>query len=253
MQSDDLHRIKSLIFGAILGLFWTSSAQADGLSVFSAASLRDATLALSEVYVEDGGARPVSVFAASSAVARQIAQGAPADVALLADVEWADWLRDNADVLAVAPIAGNRLVLLTRSDAKLNDIRDLERALEGGVLAMAQVDAVPAGRYGKAALEHASVWDGVSAQVIQAANVRAALRFVELGEAPFGIGYASDLKALPELNEAFSFAPDSHAPIVYVAVQITPQGADFMTFLKSDAAQSVLSDWGFTPLPDMHD
>ncbi|MDA9208491.1 molybdate ABC transporter substrate-binding protein [Octadecabacter sp.] len=223
---------------------------AEGVTVFVAASLREATEALSAQYHAQSGDQPVLVFASTSAVARQVSQGAPADVALLADQEWADWLVRQGGVSEIAPFAGNRLVLVSGGSQNLERISDLTDALGSGVLAMAQPDAVPAGRYGKAALVHSGLWEDLSPQIVQAANVRAALRFVERGEAPFGIGYASDLVALPGLHEVYSFAPDSHPPIVYVAAQATPEGADFMTFLQSDTAQEILQTWGFSPAPD---
>ena len=221
--------------------------QADEVKIFAAASLRDAAQELSAQYSAQTGEETVLVFAASSAIARQIANGAPANVALLADQEWADWLVEQGVVSDVAPFAGNRLVLISADGTRFDDIAEFPATLGSDVLAMAQTETVPAGRYGKAALETASLWDVLSPQIVQAANVRAALRFVERGEAPFGIGYASDLVALPNLNEAYSFAPDSHAPIVYVAAQTTPEGADFMTFLQSDVAQAILQVWGFSP------
>ena len=249
LQSYRLIRAQRLLLATIVAVLTGQTLQADEVKIFAAASLRDGAQELAAQYSAQTGEETVLVFAASSAIARQIANGAPANVALLADQEWADWLTEQGVVSDVVPFAGNRLVVFSADDTRFDDIAEFPVALGRDVLAMAQTETVPAGRYGKAALETANLWDVLSPQIVQAANVRAALRFVERGEAPFGIGYASDLVALPNLNEVYSFAPDSHAPIVYVAVQITPEGAGFMTFLQSDVAQAILQVWGFSPAP----
>lgn len=249
LQSDCLQTVKRVAaLGFAMLLLGGHSAQADSVTVFAAASLRESAQDLSAQYLAQTGDEPLLVFAGSSAIARQVAQGAPADVVLLADQQWADWLEDQQAVMRAAPFAGNALVVVSRAQPILTDIAHLPDALGDGVLAMAQVDAVPAGRYGKAALEGAGLWSTLVPQIVQAANVRAALRFVERGEAPFGIAYASDVVALQNLNAVYSFAPDSHPPIVYVAAQVTPEGAGFMTFLQSDAAQDILQGWGFSPV-----
>ena len=245
------YRIKALKCQLIVAMSLFLGAQAalaDGVSIFAAASLREATQELGVQYFDQTGESPLQVFAASSAIARQAANGAPADVLLLADQDWADWLVGQGHGVDVKPFAGNQLVLVSSDEITLTDINELPAALGRDVLAMAQVDTVPAGRYGKSALEAAGLWDVLSPQIVQAANVRAALRFVERAEAPFGIAYASDLTALPELNEVYRFDPDSHVPIVYVALQVTQEGAGFMTYLQSDAAQEILQRWGFAPV-----
>ena len=251
MQNQGLNFVKTGAFLAIAAFLTGASVRADPITVFAASSLRDATEALSTQFEDTYGQNVVLVFAATSAVARQLSQGAPADVVLLADQEWGDWLVDEQVVEAIVPFAGNRLVI-AGLDSTGFDVSDLAQTLGDDVLAMAQVNAVPAGRYGKAALETAGLWQTLFPQIVQAANVRAALRFVEQGEAPFGIGYASDLVALPTLTEVYRFAPDSHPSIVYVSAQATPEGGDFMSFLQSDAAQSTLQDWGFTPRADLN-
>lgn len=251
LQSRCLQTVKYLSAALILACWNAVAVQAESVTIFAAASLRDAAQDLSAQYAVQTGDEPVLVFAATSAIARQVAQGAPADVVLLADQDWADWLVGQADDWKTAPFAGNSLVLVSGGEIKIDNIDELPATLGFDVLAMAQVETVPAGRYGKAALENAGLWDSLSPQIVQAANVRAALRFVERGEAPFGIGYASDLVALPELNEVYRFAPDSHPPIIYVAAHGTPEGADFMTFLQSDSAQGILQTWGFLTVADL--
>jgi len=226
------------------GFAVATSAAADSVTVFAASSMHDALGAVAERYEAETQADVTLVFAASSTVARQAAQGAPADAVVLADVEWADWLVENSDVGDMVPVAGNDLVLIGRDEVVLGD--GIVAALGDGLLAMAQIDAVPAGRYGKAALEHLELWDALSPRIIQAANVRAALRFVQIGEAPLAIGYASDTVAFADLTVVYEFAPDAHAPIVYSGGSFTPQGAEFVTFLQSDQGQEILANWGFS-------
>lgn len=222
---------------------------AQEVTVFAAASLRDALGTIAAEYQRETDVDVVLVFAASSAIARQVAQGAPADVVLLADEDWGKWLIDQGTVGGVDVFASNRLVLVARGDTGLVP-PDLSQILEGELIAMAQVDAVPAGRYGKSALTSLGLWDDVAQNVVQAANVRAALRFVQRGEVGFGIGYASDLIALPDLHEVYGFGADTHPMIVYSGAHLTKQGDDFMTYLQSVTAQDVLGDWGFAPVPD---
>ena len=168
---------------------------------------------------------------------------------LLADEEWASWLVAQGTVAQVTPFVGNRLVLIGQGiDPVSSD--ELAGVLADQMIAMAQIETVPAGRYGQAALVSLGLWDQVQQQIVQAANVRAALRFVERGEVLFGIGYASDLVALPRLSEIYGFAPDSHPMIVYSRAHLTPNGKEFMAFLQSSTAQDVLGDWGFSALPD---
>ncbi|KAG1713635.1 Molybdate-binding protein ModA [Nymphon striatum] len=239
---------KQLIVSAIWMLSATSLV-AQEVTVFAASSLRDALGTVAAEYERETGVKVVMVFAASSAVARQVAQGAPADVVLLADEEWGAWLVDQGVVEQVEAFIGNRLVLIGKGIDPVSQA-DLATLLDGQLIAMAQTDAVPAGRYGQAALLSLGLWDRFEPHVVQAANVRAALRFVERGEVLFAIGYASDLVALPELSEIYSFAPDSHPMIVYSGADLTPQGENFMAYLQSVTAQNILGDWGFAPLLD---
>jgi molybdate transport system substrate-binding protein len=228
------------------GFVVATSAAADSVTVFAASSMHDALGVVAKHYEAETQADVTLVFAASSTVARQAAQGAPADVVVLADVAWADWLIENSDVGDMVPVAGNDLVLIGRNDATVED--GIIAALGEGMLAMAQIDAVPAGRYGKAALDHLGLWDALSPRIIQAANVRAALRFVQIGEAPLAIGYSSDAVAFADLTVVYEFAPDAHAPIVYYGGRFTLRGADFVTFLQGEQGQEILASWGFSPV-----
>ncbi|WP_281983761.1 molybdate ABC transporter substrate-binding protein [Thalassorhabdomicrobium marinisediminis] len=236
---------------AICGALWTlagTPGAAEPVTIFAAASLRDAVGDVTAAFEAETGQDTTLVFAASSAIARQAAAGAPADVMLLADVDWADWLVEQGVLETVIPVAGNALVVVGRAPGQLESAQDLPDALGDGVLAVAQVDAVPAGRYAKAALTSLGLWDALAPRAVQADNVRAALRFVERGEAALGIGYASDLVALPDLHEIYRFAAETHPPIIYAGGAITPAGAPFMAYLVEPAAQDILSDWGFLPV-----
>lgn len=226
------------------------AAAADTLTVFAASSLRDAVEDMAADYEAATGADVVTAYAASSALARQVALGAPADVVLLADRDWADWLVSEGVVSKARDFASNRLVLLTRDGQVFDDITEFPTLMGDGPLAMAQIEAVPAGRYGRQALGELGLWSTLEARVIQAANVRAALRFVDLGEAPYGIGYASDLVAFPTLVEAYAFPPDSHIPITYAGATLSPEGAAMMAFVLSPDGQAVLARWGFLPPPE---
>ena len=241
-----------LLFSVFSLIALPSVAQAemspDTITVFAASSLRDALGEVAQQYTTETGKNVVLVFAASSKIARQVADAAPADVVLLADQDWSGWLVTQGAVAQMMAFAGNQLVLVGRDHAPISDSQDIEIVLGDGVLAMAQVDAVPAGRYGKAALVSLGIWDSIAPRVVQAANVRAALWFVERGEAPLGIGYASDLVALPMLKQVYVFAPDTHPDIVYSGAEVTLKGADFMAYLQSVIAQDTLARWGFSNL-----
>ncbi|MCF2869828.1 molybdate ABC transporter substrate-binding protein [Octadecabacter sp. G9-8] len=226
------------------------SVTADDITVFAASSLRDALGTVAAEYEAETDVTVTLVFAASSAIARQVAQGAPADVVLLADQAWGHWLIDEGIVQKVDPFASNRLVMVARDQIQV-DRQNLAQIIGDNLVAMAQVDAVPAGRYARAGLVSLGVWDRIEQQVVQAANVRAALRFVQRGEVRFGVGYASDLVALPDLVEIYAFAPDTHEMILYSGAHLTQQGNDFMIYLQSVTAQDILGDWGFAPLPDL--
>ncbi len=230
-------------------------AAASGVTVFAAASLKTA---LDQIVTEwqAGGGAPVSVaYAGSSVLARQIEQGAPADMFLSADEAWMDSV-EKAGVLkpaSRADLLGNALVLVAHDPAArpvlLDKGADLAGLLGQGKLAMALVDSVPAGIYGKQALSALGQWDRVAPQVAQADNVRAALALVSTGEAPYGIVYATDAVADHGVTVVGTFPEDSHVPIVYpVALTATagPEAAGFLAYLKGAKARAVFVAQGFT-------
>ncbi|MEL6959759.1 MAG: molybdate ABC transporter substrate-binding protein [Pseudomonadota bacterium] len=218
----------------------------DRVFIYAAASLQDAIDDATDVYENMTGIRVTPVYASTSAVARQIVAGAPADAVILADEEWGYWLAGQINLPAAVIVARNRLVLLGHPDAPmLSAIDQLSQALGDSPLAMADVEAVPAGQYGKAALTALGLWEQLEGRVVQAADVRAALRFVASGDVPFGVGYASDAVAMPDLSVAFNFPTETHRAIFYPAYSLTPSGAGFVEFLASEDGQDVLTEWGF--------
>ncbi|MET0270621.1 MAG: molybdate ABC transporter substrate-binding protein [Sphingomonas sp.] len=224
--------------------------------VLAAASLQESLTEAAGAWAARGHPLPRLSFAASSALARQVMAGAPADLFLSADTEWMDALAEKRLIVAGtrADLLANRLVLVTPSTrpARLA-IRPgfpLARALGEGRLAMADPDAVPAGRYGQAALTKLGVWPAVSARVARAENVRAALALVERGAAPFGIVYATDARASGKVVVAGVFPAASHPPIVYPVARLTsaasPDTEGFRRFLASPAARAIFLRHGFT-------
>ncbi len=225
------------------------------LVVFAAASLKTA---LDEVSAAYGAGKVTVSYAASSALAKQIEEGAPADIFISADMDWMNTLGEASLVKAgsVVKLLGNELVLVAPADSAVTGTIekgfDLAKALNGGKLAMADTKSVPAGKYGKAALISLGLWDSVSAHVVQAENVRAALKLVALKEAALGVVYASDAVAEPLVKVVGTFPADSHVPIIYpvgvVSASANAQAAAFMTFLQSPAADAIFAKDGFQVL-----
>ena len=196
-------------------------AQSD-MVIFAAASLKNALDEIATGWSKDTGKpMPKISYAASSALAKQIEQGAPADLFISADLDWMDYLAGKNLIKADTRfnLLGNKIVLIAPKDSKLTsvDIKgpDLAKALNGGRLSMANVDSVPVGKYGKAALEKLGAWNDVKDHLAQAENVRAALLLVSRGEAPLGIVYSTDAAAEPNVKIVASFPEDSHPPIIY--------------------------------------
>ena len=227
-----------------------------GLTVFAAASLKEALDDAAAAYRKQTGV-PVRVsYAASSALARQIEQGAPADVFFSADLEWMDYLqqRNRLDVATRRSLLGNRLVLIAPRASKAQvDLRrpaTLLAALGDGRLAVGQTRTVPAGKYAKASLESLSLWNGVRPRLAESESVRAALMLVARGETPLGIVYASDAKAEPGVRVVATFPEDSHPPIVYPVAALrgarAAQAARFVQWLASPAADALFTKRGFT-------
>lgn len=244
-----------VIFGVVCALsamFAAVPAHAQSLTIFAAASLKDA---LDDVVRSYPAAKVVVSYGASSALAKQIENAAPADVFISADLDWMDYLqtRNLIDKSTRVNLLRNRLVLIApaNSDAKL-EIKPgfaLAQALGDGRLSMANPDSVPAGKYGKAALQHLGVWTAVAGKVAPAADVRAALVLVSRGEAPFGIVYRTDAIADKNVRIVGEFPDGSHPPIIYpAAVTAGSKNAHarpFLKYLGSPAAQAIFAKYGF--------
>ena len=229
-------------------------AQRAAPTVLAAASMQEAMNDAADAWARAGHARPVIAFAASSALARQIEAGAPADLFVSADAEWMDELQ-RRNLLAPgtrAIVARGRLVVVAPpGTASLNGRRgaSLARVLAVGPLAMADPASVPAGRYGQQALTRMGAWDEVAPRVVRAENVRAALALVERGAAPYGIVYATDARASTRVRVVGVFPPNSHAPIVYPLARLArsrnPSAESFRRYLLSSAGQAILARRGF--------
>ncbi|WP_235912007.1 molybdate ABC transporter substrate-binding protein [Mesorhizobium xinjiangense] len=228
----------------------------DRLVVFAAASLKNALDEINAAWADKTGEPAAISYAGSSALARQIEQGAPADIFISANLDWMQHLSGN-DLTrrgSETRLLGNSLALIAPagSDVTLTIAPGfaLKEKLAGGRLAMAQADAVPAGIYGKAALEFLGVWDDIRTEIAQAENVRAALKLVSTGEAPLGIVYRTDAAADTAVRIVGTFPDESHPPIVYpaaiLAASKNPRAEAFMAFLSSPPAIAAFERQGFT-------
>jgi molybdate transport system substrate-binding protein len=241
----------------LVGVALPGAARAEAV-VFAAASLKTALDEVAGLWETEAGKDVTISYAASSALAKQIEEGAPADLFLSADLDWMDELagkgliRDETRV----NLFGNRIVLIAPADSELalavGPGMDLAGALGDGRLAMANPDAVPAGKYGKAALQSLGVWESVADKVAAAENVRAALAFVSRGEALLGIVYQTDAAAEPGVKVVGAFAEETHPPIIYPAAltasSTNPDAESFLQFLRAENARAVFVRQGFIVL-----
>ena len=228
---------------------------ADGLTVFAAASLKNAMDEIAARFERETGHAVAVSFAGSSALARQIRYGAPADIFISANPGWMDALEREGliDPASRFDLLGNALVLVAHgrdaAEVEIAPGMDLAAMLGEGRLAMTLVDAVPAGIYGKAALERLGAWEAAAPRVAQADNVRAALALVSSGEAPLGIVYATDAAADDNVTVVGTFPAGAHPPIVYpaaaVAASRNPHKSRFLAWLRGPAAREAFERQGF--------
>jgi molybdate transport system substrate-binding protein len=249
---------KSVALIASLLLSLATPLSAETVSVFAAASLKTALDQVAAEFKAKTGNDVVISYAGSNALAKQILNGAPADIFLSANTQWMDEV-ESAGLIAAdgrKDLLGNSLVLVAYGkDAKpvsLDQSFDLAKALNGGKLAMAMVDSVPAGQYGKSALTSLGLWDSVKASVAQSDNVRSALALVATGEAPLGIVYATDAAAEDNVTVIASFPPESYPEITYPAALLTEahDKADkaFFEALSAPEAGAIFTAQGFSVL-----
>src|SRR5262249_7745717 len=241
------------------GLFSGSppvSAQEKTLTVFAAASMKNALDDVDAAYTRKTGVRLAVSYAASSALMKQIEQGAPADVFVSADLDWMDY-GSQKKVIADATrvnLLGNKIVLIAPKESKLANVTigpgfDLAKLAGDGRVTTGDVKAVPVGKYAKAALEKLGAWAAAEPKMAMAENVRAALALVARGEAALGIVYETDAKVEPGVKIVGVFPDDSHAPIIYpVAATPTakPETNDYLAFLRSGTAKAIFEKYGFT-------
>jgi molybdate transport system substrate-binding protein len=242
--------ILSLLLAAPL-----SQAAPPELTVFAAASLTDALGEIGKSYEAQGKGKIIASYASSSDLARQIEHGAPADLFISADQQWADYLdqRGLLDKPSRLDLLRNELVLIAPagSPVKLAIAPNfkLAEALAGNRLAVGDPDHVPAGIYARQALESLGVWASVEPNLARAGSVRAALLFVERGDCPLGIVYRSDAQSDPKVQVVGIFPPTSHSPVVYPAAMIvghhSPQAVEFLHFLSTPEAAAVFHHYGF--------
>lgn len=234
-----------------------AEAKAEDVTVFAAVSLKNALDNVAAAYAADTGKDVVISYAASNALARQIEAGAPADIFFSADLAWMDYLDERGLIRSDTreTLLGNEIVLVAPAGSPatiaLEPGADLAALLGAdGRLAMANVDSVPAGKYGRAALEALGIWPRVADRVVQAENVRAALAFVATGEAPLGIVYKTDANSEQRVKSIAAFPADSHPPILYpvamTAASANPEAKAFFDFMCSDAARPAYEEQGFT-------
>ena len=228
----------------------------ESLPVFAAASLKNALDDIDAAFAKASGIKVTASYAASSTLAKQIEEGAPADVFASADIDWMDYAQQKKIIKNDTRInlLGNRLVLIAPKDSPLGDVAigpgfDLAALAGDGRIVTGDVRAVPVGKYAKAALEKLGAWAAAEPKFAMTENVRAALTLVARGEAPLGIVYETDAKVEPNVKIVGAFPADSHPPIIYpvaLTVNAKPEAAQYLAFLRSPAAKAVFETYGFT-------
>jgi molybdate transport system substrate-binding protein len=246
---------------AIFALFTTlalsfAAGQDRTLTVFAAASMKNALDDLNAAFSQSTGVKVVASYAASPALMKQIEQGAPADVFVSADLDWMDYgsqkkvIKDETRI----NLLGNRLVLIAPRNSKLDNVAveagfNLAQLAGNDRIATADVRAVPVGKYAKAALENLRAWEAAAPKFAMTENVRAALMLVAREEAALGIVYATDAKVEPGVKIIGTFPEGSHPAIVYpVAATMTakPEAVSYLTYLRSGNAKRIFEQYGFT-------
>ena len=247
----------ALLAGAAIGLR-SADAQEKTLTVFAAASMKNALDEVDAAYTKKTGVNLKVSYAASSVLMKQIEQGAPADVFVSADLDWMDYgsqkkvIKDDTRV----NLLGNKIVLIAPKDSKIDHVTigpgfDLAKLAGDGRVTTGDVKSVPVGKYAKAALEKLGAWAAVEPKMAMAESVRAALALVARGEAVLGIVYETDAKVEPAVKVVGAFPEDSHPPIIYPVAATTtakPETDDYLAFLRSQAAKTIFEKYGFTVL-----
>lgn len=217
------------------------------VTVFAAASLKDVLDEAAASWPE----KVVVSYGGSGLIARQVAQGAPADLVVLANAEWTKWLAaQGRDMQAIGDLASNRLVLIAPSGSEAFDPANLSQHLGDGRLAIGNTLGVPAGIYARQWLEATGLWPQVSTRLAETENVRAALALVARKEALLGVVYASDALADPSVSVLYAVPPEFHDPIRYPMALLDDRAAGFARFLQGDEGRTILGRHGFLPPED---
>jgi molybdate transport system substrate-binding protein len=226
------------------------------LTAFAAASMKNAVDDINAAFTKASGIKVVSSYAASSALAKQIESGAPADLFASADLEWMDYVAKKNLIKPDTRVnlLGNRLVLIAPKDSKIGNVTigqgfDLAKLAGDGRIATGDVRAVPVGKYAKAALEKLGSWQAAEPKFAMAENVRAALTLVSRNEAVLGIVYETDAKVDKGVKIVAKFPGDSHPAIIYpvaLTKDAKPQAAKYLDFMKSNMAKTIFETYGFT-------
>jgi len=250
-------------FFAAFAILWGSafspaSAGDKTLTVFAAASMKNALDDIDAAFTARTGVKVTASYAASSMLAKQIEQGAPADIFVSADTDWMDYAiaKKNINEPTRVNLLGNSIVLIAPKDSKIDQVTiaqgfDLAKLAGDGKIATGDVKSVPVGKYAKAALEKLGAWQAAEPKFAMADSVRAALTLVARGEAVLGIVYSTDAKVEPGVKIVGTFPADSHPPIIYpVAATSTAksEAKEYLDYLHSSAAKTVLEKYGFTYL-----
>jgi molybdate transport system substrate-binding protein len=261
-----MHRLAGIslvAFTILFGSNWSPAQAQDksgdnSLTVFAAASMKNALDEVDAAYTAKTGVKISASYAASSTLAKQIEQGAPADVFVSADTDWMDYAigKKNINEPTRVNLLGNSIVLIAPKDSKIDTVAigpgfDLSKLAGGGKIATGDVKAVPVGKYAQAALEKLGAWQAAAPKFAMAESVRAALALVARGEAVLGIVYSTDAKVEPGVKIIGTFPADSHPAIIYpVAATSTakPDATGYLAFLKTSAAKAIFEKYGFTYL-----
>jgi molybdate transport system substrate-binding protein len=253
-----MHRLARylIVLSMLFGLACPPAfAQDKSLTVFAAASMKNALDEIDAAYTAKSGIKIVVSYAASSALAKQIEQGAPVDIFASADIDWMDYAiaKKTINELTRVNLLGNSIVLIAPRDSKTDKVTigpgfDLAKLAGDGRIATGDVKAVPSGKYAKAALEKLGAWQAAETKFAMAESVRAALTLVARGEAVLGIVYSTDAKVEPGVKVIGTFPADSHPAIIYPVAATTtakPETSDYLAFLRSTAAKAILEKYGF--------
>jgi molybdate transport system substrate-binding protein len=254
-----LTRLALILIGITPTIAMAAPAASSSITVFAAASMKNALDEVNGAFRRETGIKVTTSYAASSALMKQIENGAPADVFLSADRDWMDYgaQRKLINNDSRVDLLGNRLVLIVPKESRIRDVIigpgfDLAQLAGDGRIVTGDMRAVPVGKYAKAALETLGAWESARPKFAMTENVRAALTLVARGEATLGIVYATDAKVEPNVKIVGTFPADSHPPIVY-PVALTPaagaEAAQYLAFLRSRAAKAIFEAYGFTFLP----